>query len=363
MSRSASASAPENIVIFGLTAEEVAERRAGGYDPRAVIEGSPELSQALSAIASGVFSPDDPGRYRELIDGLYDHDWFMVAADFDAYAAAQREVDELWSDPSAWWREGDPATPRGWAGSPRTAPSANMRKTSGASACSLGADETDAGESAGDQGAREAGRRARRRSALDPAEIEAIVAGAHGDPVRASSACRRPGGELVARAFIDGAESSRPSPSTASPLGTLERRHDAGFFEGPLDDPQAPAAQLPRPQRRRRMVGDRPLFLRPGARADGRLLHRARARTSGCSTSSARIRSHHEGADGVHFAVWAPNARRVSVVGDFNDWDGRRHSMRLRRDTGIWEIFIPDVGAGPRLQVRDHRPRRRRGCR
>ena len=55
---------------------------------------------------------------------------------------------------------------------------------------------------------------------------------------------------------------------------------------------------------------------------------------------------HHEGADGVHFAVWAPNARRVSVVGDFNAWDGRRHSMRLRRDTGIWEIFIPDVRPG-----------------
>ena len=57
-------------------------------------------------------------------------------------------------------------------------------------------------------------------------------------------------------------------------------------------------------------------------------------------------RIHHEGADGVHFAVWAPNARRVSVVGDFNAWDGRRHSMRLRRDTGIWEIFIPGVEPG-----------------
>ena len=55
---------------------------------------------------------------------------------------------------------------------------------------------------------------------------------------------------------------------------------------------------------------------------------------------------HHEGAEGVHFAVWAPNAARVSVVGDFNQWDGRRHVMRLRRDTGIWEIFIPEVGPG-----------------
>jgi 1,4-alpha-glucan branching enzyme len=53
-----------------------------------------------------------------------------------------------------------------------------------------------------------------------------------------------------------------------------------------------------------------------------------------------------EGVPGVHFAVWAPNARRVSVVGPFNDWDGRRHPMRNRIDTGIWEVFIPTLGPG-----------------
>jgi starch phosphorylase len=111
----------ENIVIFGLTAEEVAARRANGHDPRAVIEGSPELSQALKAIASGVFSPDDPGRYRELVGGLYDHDWFMVATDFDAYAAAQREVDALWSEPAVWWEKTILNTARmGWFSSDRT---------------------------------------------------------------------------------------------------------------------------------------------------------------------------------------------------------------------------------------------------
>ncbi len=112
---------PENIVIFGLTAEEVAERKADGYDPRKLIESSPELSQALSAIASGVFSPDDPGRYRELIGGLYDNDWFMVAADFDAYASAQREVDALWSNPAAWSEKAILNTARmGWFSSDRT---------------------------------------------------------------------------------------------------------------------------------------------------------------------------------------------------------------------------------------------------
>jgi 1,4-alpha-glucan branching enzyme len=49
---------------------------------------------------------------------------------------------------------------------------------------------------------------------------------------------------------------------------------------------------------------------------------------------------------GVRFAVWAPNARRVSVVGDFNNWDGRRHPMRLRQNAGVWELFIPRIGAG-----------------
>jgi starch phosphorylase len=92
----------DNILIFGLTAAEVAERRLNGYQPRALIEASPELRQALSAIMSGVFSPDDRDRYRDLVAGLYENDWFMVAADFDAYAAAQRRVDEIWSDKTKW---------------------------------------------------------------------------------------------------------------------------------------------------------------------------------------------------------------------------------------------------------------------
>lgn len=59
----------------------------------------------------------------------------------------------------------------------------------------------------------------------------------------------------------------------------------------------------------------------------------------------AHLRTH-EGFQGVHFAVWAPNAMRVSVVGNFNHWDGRRHAMRNRGPSGIWEIFIPDLSEG-----------------
>jgi len=111
----------DNIFIFGLKAEEVAERRANGYQPRAIIEGSRELSQAVAAVSSGVFSPDDPNRYRDLMNGLYDSDWFMVAADFDAYAVAQRAVDDVWRDNADWYDRAIRNVARvGWFSSDRT---------------------------------------------------------------------------------------------------------------------------------------------------------------------------------------------------------------------------------------------------
>ena len=54
----------------------------------------------------------------------------------------------------------------------------------------------------------------------------------------------------------------------------------------------------------------------------------------------------HQGIKGVHFAVWAPNALRVGVIGNFNHWDGRRHPMRSCGPTGIWELFVPDLAPG-----------------
>ncbi|EJT04029.1 glycogen/starch/alpha-glucan phosphorylase [Rhizobium sp. CCGE 510] len=111
----------DNIVIFGLKADEVSKVRSDGHNPRAIIEGSRELAQALAAIGSGVFSPDDRNRYTALIDGIYSHDWFMVAADFDAYAQAQREVDQIWTDQSAWYSKTINNTARmGWFSSDRT---------------------------------------------------------------------------------------------------------------------------------------------------------------------------------------------------------------------------------------------------
>ncbi|WP_419825560.1 glycogen/starch/alpha-glucan phosphorylase [Sphingomonas sp.] len=111
----------DNIVIFGLTAEEVAARKAAGYDPRAAIAASPELESALTAIATGVFSPDDRARYARLIGGIYEADPFMLAADFDAYASAQNEVDRLWRDPAAWAATAIRNTAHvGWFSSDRT---------------------------------------------------------------------------------------------------------------------------------------------------------------------------------------------------------------------------------------------------
>ena len=62
-----------------------------------------------------------------------------------------------------------------------------------------------------------------------------------------------------------------------------------------------------------------------------------------------------DGIDGVHFAVWAPNAQRVSVIGDFNQWDGRVHPMRRLSSSGVWEIFIPELPDGPATSSRSAR--------
>jgi glycogen phosphorylase len=111
----------DNIFIFGMTAQQVADLRVNGYEPRQVIETSQGLSEALSQIASGVFSPDDVNRYKDMVQGLYDHDWFLVAADFDAYFAKQRHVDKVWRDQDEWNRIAVLNTARvGWFSSDRT---------------------------------------------------------------------------------------------------------------------------------------------------------------------------------------------------------------------------------------------------
>ncbi|MGC9269351.1 glycogen/starch/alpha-glucan phosphorylase [Acidiphilium sp.] len=94
----------ENIFIFGLTAAEVAERKRNGWHPRHSIEASSALSEVIDAVWSGVFSPEDAGRFHPIVNELRNQDRFLVTADFDSYAQAQREVDRRWIDQEGWWR-------------------------------------------------------------------------------------------------------------------------------------------------------------------------------------------------------------------------------------------------------------------
>jgi glycogen phosphorylase len=94
----------DNIFIFGLTAAEVEARRRLSLDAGAALAAAPELAQAIDAIGGGAFSPDDPGRFRHIADGLRYVDRYMTAADFASYRRAQAAVDALWRRPAAWGR-------------------------------------------------------------------------------------------------------------------------------------------------------------------------------------------------------------------------------------------------------------------
>jgi starch phosphorylase len=110
----------DNIFVFGLTAQEVEAIRAGGPRPDPIAR-SARLRAVLDQLGSGAFSPDDPDRFRPIVHTLAGDDPYMVAADFDAYWAAQRRVDDLWRRPEAWWRASVLNTARvGWFSSDRT---------------------------------------------------------------------------------------------------------------------------------------------------------------------------------------------------------------------------------------------------
>ena len=94
----------ENFFLFGLTADEVYKKKAEGYRPREYYENNEELRLALDQIASGAFSGGDAEMFRPLVQGLLDHDPFMLLADFEAYLAAQDEVGGAYRDRERWTR-------------------------------------------------------------------------------------------------------------------------------------------------------------------------------------------------------------------------------------------------------------------
>ena len=95
----------DNIFIFGLKTPEVEARRADGFRGRQAVAASPRLAAVIDVIGDGLFSRDDPERYRSLVDAVLGYDTFMVAADFDAYWAEQRRVDAQWHDHAGWTRK------------------------------------------------------------------------------------------------------------------------------------------------------------------------------------------------------------------------------------------------------------------
>ncbi len=98
----AQAMGERQMFVFGMRAEQVAALRASGYNPSSFIDQQAQLAAVLNAIAGGVFSPQEPTRYQELIDNLRHQDRYLVAADFADYLTAQARVDALFANPTAW---------------------------------------------------------------------------------------------------------------------------------------------------------------------------------------------------------------------------------------------------------------------
>ena len=176
--------------------------------------------------------------------------------------------------------------------------------------------------------------------------IKSITTGSHPDPFSILGSRDATGGALV-RVFLPGAETVTViGGESGEPLADLERIDEAGLFEGIIKGRDADFVyrlravrgddtwELDDPYRFGPVIGDVDNYLL-GEGSHKRLWERLGAHLV-----------EHEGAHGTHFAVWAPNAQRVSVVGDFNGWDGRRHPMRLHPGTGVWEIFVPGLGDG-----------------
>ena len=110
----------ENVIIFGMNAEQVAEKRRTLFTGSAAVEASPRLAAVVDSLANGTFAPDDAGRFVPIVKSLCEYDHFMVAADFDAYWQAQRQVDALWRSPRDWWHIAIRNTARmGWFSSDR----------------------------------------------------------------------------------------------------------------------------------------------------------------------------------------------------------------------------------------------------
>jgi 1,4-alpha-glucan branching enzyme len=179
---------------------------------------------------------------------------------------------------------------------------------------------------------------------LEAEAVAAIARGDHGDPFAVLGPHAVAGG-VVIRSLAPGAETLEARAADGRWAAALERRDGRGVFEGLAHTDRAGAYRLFARGPGGAWDFDDAFRFGPvlGPLDDHLLVEGTHRRLF------ERLGAHptvHEGAAGVGFAVWAPDARRVSLVGDFNGWDGRRHPMRKRIDSGLWEIFVPDLGEG-----------------
>lgn len=174
---------------------------------------------------------------------------------------------------------------------------------------------------------------------------QSIVAGDHGDPFSILGMHEGDDNGLVIRTFQPGARSVEVVSHDGDSLSELESIHSEGLFAGPVSvsesspyrlriDWDGNVVELDDPYRFPPVMGDQDLYL------FGEGNHHYLYEKLGAHPMTL------EGVEGVSFAVWAPGASRVSVVGGFNNWDGRRHVMRKHAGIGVWEIFIPNIGDG-----------------
>ncbi|MGZ5339760.1 MAG: GlgB N-terminal domain-containing protein, partial [Thermoleophilaceae bacterium] len=177
------------------------------------------------------------------------------------------------------------------------------------------------------------------------AEIELVVARRHSDPHHVLGAHPADGG-VVVRAFRPAAREVVVRPEGGQSV-TLEQRHPAGLFEALLYGTMLPLRyelEVSYPDGKAYTLRDAYAFPPTLGDLDLYLVGEGRHEEI-YERLGAHVREI-DGTLGTAFAVWAPSARAVSVVGDFNSWDGRLHAMRMLGSSGIWEIFIPDVVEG-----------------